>query len=148
MVEKKTPLISIKLYLLSTLFMCAIVSYLYNSNYNNNYSFVILICLQPFCKQLHLFIRSVYQSLQTTTFLLTSNVSSQKSDRITTDSLLPALSCFFICAYLQSDKYSRSRMFAFSLSRELYIDFIAFDVFCPYCLLCVRLYLFTFFMLM
>ena len=40
--------------LLYALFMSATVSYLYNlynNNYNNNCSFVILICLQPFCKQ-------------------------------------------------------------------------------------------------
>ena len=42
---------------------------------------------------------------------------------------LLVLSCLFICICKQSDKYSWSKMFVFSLSRELYRDFIAVCVF-------------------
>ena len=32
------------------MFHCSNLHHLYNNNYNNNYSFIILICLQPSCK--------------------------------------------------------------------------------------------------
>ena len=47
-------LVSIKFSLLFVLFSvphCSKLYHVYNNNYNNNNSFVVLICLQPFCKQ-------------------------------------------------------------------------------------------------
>ena len=103
--------------LLSTLFMCAIVSYLYNSNYNNNYSFVILICSQPFLQAIlvsysspttirssahNLFVSTntyslgMYsEELQTTNVFFTCNTSSHKTDWIATDFCLLCLAFLY-----------------------------------------------------
>ena len=130
--------------------LCATYN-LYN-NYNNNCSFVIFICLQPFCKP-HLFIilltrtticysahnRFVSSTLirQIFTAAIFKHAASHKADCITTDSL-PTLSCLFICAHLQSAECSQSRRYGFSPSQKLYCDRLYMCLFilvCPSCLL-------------
>ena len=69
---------------------CSNLYHVYNNNYNNNYSFVIPICLQPVCKP-HL-----YFILHTTEVF--KQATSHMTDCITTD-------CRLLClALLQSNK--------------------------------------------
>ena len=51
--------ISIKLFIVRTIYVCHSFQLIqrHNSNYNNNCLFDILLCLQSFCKQQHLFVR-------------------------------------------------------------------------------------------
>ena len=63
------------------------------------------------------------RDLQTTTVHFTSNVSSHKTDWITTDSLC-AMSCHFIYASDQSDEGSWSDMFVSPPSRDFYGGFV------------------------
>ena len=85
-------LISITLFIVRTILCATVETYstcTYNNNYNANYSLVILICLQPFCKQIFLcaahnlfvgtniFSLDLYSGdLQTTTVHFTCNASS------------------------------------------------------------------------
>ena len=106
--------------------MCATVSELYNvlnNNYNNNCLFDVLICLQPFCKQQNLF-----GDFQTSIILFTQRVFTQ--DWLNYYHSSSSLSRVFIVLRRQSDIRSKSRMFVFPLSWELYLDFIAVCVLC------------------
>ena len=67
---------------------CSNLYYVYDNNYNNNYSFVILICLQPFCRP-HL-----YFILHTTQIFKHS--TSHKADWITTDCCLLTLALLHV----------------------------------------------------
>ena len=118
--------------------MCATVSDLYNV-YNNNCSFLILLCLQPYCK------RRSYRSsergdLHTTTVLFTCNASSHKTDWITTDY---CLLCLFKCSRIQYDEGSWSRIFGVSSFWEFFCNYIV--VLCTHYGLCVRIVVYPFF---
>ena len=117
--------------------MCASVSNLYNiynNNYNNN-------CLSIFFSTYNLsasnnaYPLDLYSGdLQTTSVLFTHNASSHKTDWITTARCLLCLG--FLYSYKNSlTKRSSSRMFMFSLSRELCRIFIVVCIFCSHCLL-------------
>ena len=98
--------------------------------FSYNYS---LSCSHHLCKQQHLFVRSIYRR--------SSNLDcSLHTQRVFTQDWLnyyssPALSCLLISLSKQSNKRSWSRMFVFSLSQELYRDFIVICVLCTHCLL-------------
>ena len=76
--------------------------HVYHNKCNNNYSFVILICLQPFCKQQHLFVTTVWRkSSNHNCSLYIQRVFTQ--DWLNYYWLLTALSCPLICATDQPD---------------------------------------------
>ena len=116
-------LVSVKLYC-SYYLMCHCLNlyHVYNNNYNNNYSFVILICMQPSCKP------HVHVILLPTLFVSPTLIRSSNTQLVFTQGWLncywlsSALSCPFIYARLQSSERSQSRRFGFSPSLELYRD--------------------------
>ena len=94
--------------------MGATVSNLYNvdhNNYNNNFSFDILLCLQAFCKRQHL---CVFLLTQLFAILLTADVFKPRmfpSHLTRLHTRLTELLLLVVC-------------FVLPLSRELYCDFI------------------------
>ena len=70
-------LASIKLFIVRTIYECH-VSNLYNL-YNHNCWLDILLCLQPFCKQQHLFVRSVQRKPSNHDCSLTQRLFTQGS---------------------------------------------------------------------
>ena len=100
--------------------------YLYNNNYNNNYSFVILICLQPFC-QPHLFVRSSQRRILNRNF---------------TQGWLNyywLVACFVFAFFKRTSSVCRmlSRRFVFSPSRELYCNRLHMCILIRLCVLCI-----------
>ena len=73
------------------MYHCSHLYNVYNNNYNNNCSFVIFICLQPFCKP-HL-----YFILHTTEMF--KHATSHKTDWITTDCCPLCLAPLYIHAF-------------------------------------------------
>ena len=109
---------------------------IYNNNYNNNCLFDIILCLQPFCKRQHLFVRSVqWRSSNHHCFLYTQRVFTH--DWLNSYYWLSALCCLYKCPRKQCDEHFWSRTFVFSSSRELYLDFIVACVLCTDCLLSI-----------
>ena len=101
--------------------------HVYNNSYNNNNSFVFLICLQPFCKPylLVILLTRLFAFLLTTILyaLLLFIKSSQRriSNRNFTQGWLSYYHCSrlcSICAHFQPTECSQIRMLMISPSRE------------------------------
>ena len=118
-VKTNVCLISVKLFSYATV-QTSNLYHVYNNNYNNNYSFIVLICLQPFCKQ-HLCVILLTQLFAKFSQRQSSNhnciVHTQLHTRLS-EFLLTAV-CFTLPFYSPT-----SRTFVFLPSRELYCDLI------------------------
>ena len=128
------------------LFHCSNLDYIYeyNQNYNNNYSFVMLICLQTFWKQ-HLFVVFLTQLFARYLQRWSSNydcfVHTKLHTKLTEFLLLSsALSCPFKFLHDQSNECS----WTFLPFWELYRDHIIILCICipvfPSCLLLLLVY--------
>ena len=123
--------------------MCATVSNLYNvynNNYNNNCLLDILLCLQSFYKQQHLFVIVLTQLFA---ILLTAEIfkpwlfSSHAMHPYTRLTELLLLIIGLVLFFIYDNAFASNCLVwrTFSLSRKLYSDFIVVCRFCSHCLL-------------
>ena len=116
---------------------CSNLYHVYNNNYNNNYSFVILICLQTFCK-LNLFVillTGLFAILLTSFFVsstliryifTTKNCKSQLHTRLT--KLLLTAACFVLPFNLSTSSvyriFPKQKVHDLAFSRTLSLQFV------------------------
>ena len=118
---------------------CSNWYHVYNNNYNNNNSFMVLICLQPLCKPHLYLILHTTEMFKRATALFTRNFTQ---GWLKSTDCSPLCLTFFIYAHLQSAERSQRRRFIISPSTELYRESLCVGILILVYIACLLLLLY------